>query len=310
MGTSDDGVTWTAQDSSSTGFIRSHTDATAGAGRFLVCGRDNNTFEGYIITTTDGADWSLGYSTGLDAATRGGIWGVDFVNGIYVACGERGRILFSADGAIWDEKLFAGTPNLRGAAHGAGVYVVVGDNGAVKTSPDGEDWTDRDSGVTSRLTDVAFHAGRFVAVADNSTTMITSTDGIDWDPVDTTTTVFPGRIKVLNGEFVVTGLTSADGVIWEQRSFSGEIAFSGTEYLNYTTAGGIRSASASIQPTISIDSISREGDNISIQWTSGGVLQTRPGVGVGDWSDVNGASNPFQFTNPGGTGEIFRLREE
>ena len=71
-GTSDDGVTWTAQDTSATGFTGSHTDATAGGGRFVVTGRNNQTFEGYIITTENGVDWTLGYSTGTDVATRGG----------------------------------------------------------------------------------------------------------------------------------------------------------------------------------------------------------------------------------------------
>lgn len=308
VGTSDDGVVWTAQDSSPTGFTGSHVDATSDAERFFVCGRNNQTFEGYIITTQNGVDWSLAYSSGTGIGFTGGIWGVDYSNGKYLACGENGRILFSADGLTWDEKRYLGTrQQLRGMAYGANLYVVVGDDGIILTSTDGTDWLTRDSGVTSNLEDIAFHNNRFVAVANNSTTMITSTDGINWSEIGTTTTSSPRRIKIVNGEFVVPRFVSADGVTWEQHSFGGDVVYDGS---NYFTFGGTIRSSSGVVPDLMIDSILGQNGNIIIEWTSGGVLQSRPGFSAGDWGDVSGATSPHQFDASANLIEVFRLRSE
>jgi hypothetical protein len=303
-GISTDGVHWTAVDTSSTGFTGGHLDATTAEGRFLVCGRNNQTFVGYILTTANGTDWSLAYST----PTLGGVWGINYGNSQFLACGEGGRILFSDDAVVWEQKRYAGgNDNLRGMAYGAGLYVVVGDNGRILTSPDGNVWTPRDSGETSRLEDIIFHNGRFVAVAQDSNTMITSVDGLDWEPIGTMTSFAPQRIKLVNGELVVPGLVSPDGLSWEAHNFSGEVVFSGTEYFTYGST--IYSSPVGVVPP-RIESITRQGDEIVIHWSTGGVLRSRPGVGVGDWQDLTGATNPHRFNNPGDLIRIFQLRAE
>lgn len=309
VGTSDDGIAWTTQDSSPSGFSGAHIDATDAEGFFLICGRNNSTFEGYIIRTQNGVEWTKAYSTGTEPQENGGIWGIDHGNGKFLACGERGRILFSDDAVTWEVKRFLGTPEqLRGMAYGAGLYVVVGDDGLILSSTDGLSWAPMTSGVTSRLEDVAFHAGRFVVAPYDSRTMLTSTDGITWTEIETTTLALPRRIKVINDEFVVPGFVSPDGVNWSQHPFGGEVVFDGTSYFVYSGTS-IRSSTTST-PTLIIDSISRQGDDIVIEWISGGVLQSRPGVGVGEWNDVTGAGSPHQFVNPGVDEAIFRLRAE
>lgn len=113
---------------------------------------------------------------------RGGnfLWGITSGLPGYVAVGEGGAILTSADGATWTRRS-AGTGDwLLGVAYGAGQYVCVGDNGRILTSPDGIAWRNVPQSATrSRLNQVIFAGGRFVAVGEGGA-IVTSEDGVGW----------------------------------------------------------------------------------------------------------------------------------
>src|ERR1035438_9609964 len=72
--------------------------------------------------------------------------------GQYVAVGDNGCVLLSADGAAWLSVAQSATAErLNNVIFAAGQYVAVGEGGAIITSPDGRTWTARSSGLTGWL---------------------------------------------------------------------------------------------------------------------------------------------------------------
>lgn len=104
---------------------------------------------------------------------------VSFVNGQYLAVGEMGTILTSADATNWVVQNSGTTMELRDCVYGAGKYVVVGDYGTVLTSPDAITWTPQYAGTFYSLNGVTFANGQFVCVGEQATIM-TSADGVWW----------------------------------------------------------------------------------------------------------------------------------
>ena len=87
----------------------------------------------------------------------------------------------------WEIKQSGTTSSLNAVTFGNGLFVAVGDNGTILTSADGDVWTGRSSGTTDRLPAIAFGNGRFVATRTNrGSPAITSLDGINWAPVSLT----------------------------------------------------------------------------------------------------------------------------
>lgn len=84
----------------------------------------------------------------------------------------------------WEVKTSNAPSSLNAVVFGNGLFVAVGDSGAILTSADGDLWTARASGTTDRLPAIAFGNGRFVATrANRNVPAVTSTDGINWAPV-------------------------------------------------------------------------------------------------------------------------------
>ena len=125
---------------------------------------------------------------------------------------------------------------LSGVAYGDGLFVAVGDVGTIITSADGTNWVLRQSGTTDGLSDVAYGNGEFVAVGSVQlpncyecleSITVTSSDGISWV---SSAAILPeefvfDRITFGNGHFVASGgdpegpplpilLTPTDGVKW------------------------------------------------------------------------------------------------
>ena len=76
----------------------------------------------------------------------------------------------------------------HGVTYGNGIFVAFGDSGTILTSADGISWTVRTSGTTDDLVGVAYGNGTFVAVGSSfntvdgsyNGTILTSADGITW----------------------------------------------------------------------------------------------------------------------------------
>ena len=180
------GKTITAAIGTSTPSIHSTTTDASG----------NYTIEG-IATSTIGS-W-----TARSAAGDNDYWSsVTYGNGTFVAVGYSGddRVMTSTDGITWATTTAAGdNDSWTSVTYGNGLFVAVaglysGTADRVMTSPDGITWTARSAaGDDDGWNSVTYGNGTFVAVAcrntDNChstdpTTIMYSTDGINWSTVE------------------------------------------------------------------------------------------------------------------------------
>src|SRR5439155_19477523 len=144
-----------------------------------------------IYSSTDAAAWSSRTSGVLDQV----YYGVAYGNGRIVAVGLHdgasgtGAITSSSNGANWTRPESLPTASLAGVAYGAGLFVAVGsytttngtqEAGRILTSPDGVAWLARSVEATPPLSAVGYGNGLFVAVG--GTNVLTSSDGVTWNP--------------------------------------------------------------------------------------------------------------------------------
>jgi len=129
---------------------------------------------------------------------------VVYADGQFVAVGQYGTIVHSADGTGWTAAPALTLADLNGIAYGNGRYVTVGDAGTILTSRDGKSWTPAPSHSAADLLDVAFGDGRFVAVGTDGT-VLSSPDGQTWSAVPTGVTGPVEGVAYGNGRFVLGG---------------------------------------------------------------------------------------------------------
>jgi hypothetical protein len=134
----------------------------------------------------------------------------------------------------WSRIAASPLQDIHGLAYGNGRYVTVGGgiswssasySGSVATSTDGEHWVKQFPIASEALNAVGFGAGKFVVVG-NKATVLTSRDGLDWQPQTLSTQGMPdlNGITFAQGIFVaVSGdvhgsiWTSHDGIHWTNR---------------------------------------------------------------------------------------------
>jgi hypothetical protein len=74
------------------------------------------------------------------------LYGISYVNGLFVAVGANGTLLTSSDGIAWTAQTSNTNNSLRSVAYGiptggVGTYVAVGDAGTIVSSSDAVNWT-------------------------------------------------------------------------------------------------------------------------------------------------------------------------
>jgi hypothetical protein len=112
---------------------------------------------------------------GANASLLAVTWG----DGVWVAVGRNGTILYSLDALDWTRCEPITRSHLRGMVYDRGLFVVVGDDGVILVSSDGIAWTEANSPVSQSLWGVSAGRGEFVAVGSGST-LIVSKDGRRW----------------------------------------------------------------------------------------------------------------------------------
>ena len=158
----------------------------------------------------EGFDW-----TRCDAGVTCRLEDVKFGGGIFVAAGEGGCVLTSADGVHWTRG--QGAPEcLSGLAFGSGLWVATSWSGNIYRSFDAVSWAEGYKGG-EWLAGAAYGNGTFVA---GGQTLLTSADGVQW--VNRTPgadyNFYSQGVAWANGVFVAAGdeiLLSPDGVRWE-----------------------------------------------------------------------------------------------
>ena len=170
----------------------------------------NNTYVavgfGGVIATNDsaaaGGPWTLQYS-----GTTQNLYGVSFVNGVFIAVGAQGALLTSTDGVAWTARSSNTTEDLWQVAFGANTYIVTGNAGTILSSSDSAVWTPQsNTGTSQNLYAICFAANaQFVAVGDAGTVIYSSTGASDSWTVTAAGTeslygITPGGVLVAVGE--------------------------------------------------------------------------------------------------------------
>jgi len=210
--TSTDGVNWTVHVH---GFASQWNAITFGSGTFVAIGSYGS---GQVLTSTDGANWSLvtGTASGVSWAS------VAFGNGIFVAVGLSGfggnsQVMSSSDmGATWTSQTPSIISGTRSIIFGDGTFVATSTAGGVMTSTDsGVTWTTRTSATANFWLGLAYGAGTFVAVAASGTdrVMTSSDGGITWQSQNSGTAGDWNAVTYGNGRFVAVANTGSSQVM-------------------------------------------------------------------------------------------------
>jgi hypothetical protein len=132
--TSPDGGTWTGK-TSGTANPYPYTGVTYGNGTFAAVGFSYAFYPwapgwvGSIITSPDGVTW-----TGKTAGGVSPLYGVAYVNGIFIAVGVGGTIYTSSDGITWTQRKSITNDVLYGVTYGNGTFVFVGEGGTIQSA--------------------------------------------------------------------------------------------------------------------------------------------------------------------------------
>ena len=229
---SDYGSTWSLQaPPSPLATLNSVAYSPAGgpsANHFVAVGSNNTNGNDVILFSPDGTNWTAATGLGLDG--YGGLFGVAYGGGDFMAVGFDGYNYHSSDGMSWMEGTYpagGGYGDANGVAYGLinGIpgFVAVGDEAFPTTTDFGDAWTIAEPPRTTSFFGVTWNSvsGEFVAVGYG--VILNSPDGVNWYETSGD-----------SGNGVAYGLIS---------SGSGFVAVNDyTPYSIYTSPGGIRRA--------------------------------------------------------------------
>jgi hypothetical protein len=182
---------------------------------------------GIVGTSLDGYSWSIEDLT-TESPVSGLAWGGDG----YLAVGDDGFMMSSADGSVWTqlgEKAFdlSGSWEINELATNGSTIVGVGEGGIIVTGRHGTDWVRRYSPAESELDAVIWNGSAFWAAGDSG--VFRSIDGVHWTQVLLDYDLDLFDIDWNGSLFVAVGragrkviLTSHDGQEWSYHSFDFE----------------------------------------------------------------------------------------
>lgn len=182
--------------------------------RFVAVGNS-----GCFAFSENSIDWT-GYVLGslfqdLSAVASG--------NGLVLAGGEAGTILYSSTGTNWSRVYSGINGPITGLAFGNGKFLAVGTSDTLATSTDGRNWSQAGFNGSIDFHAATFFNGLFYAAGNNGV-ILSSPDGVDWTPRYTGTSRTFTALASGNGVLLAVGkegriFTSNDGVIWTNRTF-------------------------------------------------------------------------------------------
>ncbi len=108
---------------------------------------------------------------------------VTFGSNLFVAGGEEGSVITSADGVHWKPQASGITSHINAMAYGAGKFVAVSADGTIITSAKGNQWTATyTADMETTLHAVAYCSDRFIAGGKD--VLLESVNGTDWKMVE------------------------------------------------------------------------------------------------------------------------------
>ncbi len=190
--------------------------------------------------------WANPYPVGNELTS------ITYGNGMFVATGDDGVILTSANGETWDIQ-DSGTSNyLDGATWLDNKFWCVG-SGVVLNSTDGINWINPNTGAAVSGSSIGYNGSCYV-ITSSSSVRYSDDDGANWNLINLGT-IFGWSYRMLwditwdGSQFVVVGdqgtvVTSPDGIAWtEQTSPVSEhlraISYNGTTFAAIGNGGAI-----------------------------------------------------------------------
>ena len=173
------GVVWTDVNA----FTSNNLQGVAVSGELLLACGDN----GSLFASTNGADWEV-----RSTATENFLSGVAIGPAACVAVGANGTLLrAAADGSGWGLVDLGTTDWIYRVRWLEDLFVAVGENGRIYTSADGQDWSVRVSGTSRWLTDVTRVDDHWF-VSGYQGTLLMSQDLVTWSrlPLPTVKSLF------------------------------------------------------------------------------------------------------------------------
>jgi len=277
-----------------------------GAGLF-VAGGDGGT----ILTSADeGTNW-VQQSSPVGTTLNG----MAFVNNLFMAVGASGVILTSPDGTNWMQQTSFASATLRGATYGAGQFVVAGDSGTIRTSPNGIDWAAQAFPDTRNLNGVIYAFGNFVTYGERYR-IFTSPDGTNWtarlsggssDPTFNGMAFGAGRLVAAGGSATI--MSSPDGINWTRHITINGISQRFIAYgANRFVVGGSGGVMIQALAALPVIGLGYDGTTLTLTWSPAeAILQAAPEA-EGVYTNVPGASSPYNISGPPGDRQFFRVR--
>jgi len=195
--------------------------------------------------------------------------------------------------------------------NGTNQYVAVGDFGTVMTSADSYTWVNGTSGTTNALNDVIWNGTQYLAVGDFGT-VLRSTDGLAWTASTAGNVFGTLSSVIWDGtQYVVVGslgtvMTSVDGVTWTTQtsgttSTLNDIIWSGTQYVVVGSLGTVLTSADAItwvqqtSPLTShLNGVAWSGSLFVIVGDSGATLSSADGV---TWTSIAWTTFGYHMKN-------------
>ena len=178
--------------------------------------------------------------------------------------------------------------------NGTNQYVAVGDFGTVMTSADSYTWVNGASGITNALNDVVWNGTQYLAVGDFGT-VLRSTDGLSWVASTVGNVTWNLNAVIWDGaQYVAVGqlgkiLTSVDGITWVTQTSGSlsqfnDIVWTGTQYV---VVGGSGAVFTSLNATTWVQQTSPLTSNLNgVAWN--GTLLVAVGASGASMSSLDG----------------------
>ena len=251
-----------------------------GKGKFVCVGGggwSRDTQAGPILVSTDGKTWREVAKYPFRVSP------VEFDGKRFVAGGPNHRLLWSEDGEKWNDGADITLPSeipgwafwFRKGAVGNGAFIFMGNAGPKQAtwwtvvSKDGQT-VDHFTTEVPKTEELAFGAGRFLAATKDA--VLSSTDGIQWQPVSVPADEYKGVLWT-GHHFFLTGkkstYTSADGKAWTEFGkpppcrviFSDGATWIGTGWpgnMYYSADGKAWQKTSQPQPGLGVNSIATD----------------------------------------------------
>jgi protein associated with RNAse G/E len=161
-----------------------------------------NIRHGRIMTSPDGINW-----TNRTSGTEYALSAVTYGEGKYVAVGDFGTILSSADNGItWSDHSFT-ADKIYDISYGANTFAAISDT-VVFLSSDGNSWVRKGTGLRIRSESSIIYGGNQFVIAPNDSVVYSSPDAVSWTRHSLGRSAYFCKVAYANNLYVIVGDSS------------------------------------------------------------------------------------------------------